>query len=93
MPGPTACYGMFKYMKRARQEGERLYRVDDDPGETLDLAEGREADLAVWREKLAEWKRRAERIASEHGAGRDAVLSADEKQRLEALGYIESGPR
>ncbi len=85
--------GTFKYMKPVREARERLYRVDNDPGETSDVAEGREADRAVWREKLANWRLRAERIASEHGAGRDAVLSADEKQRLEALGYIEIGPR
>ncbi|MFH1680631.1 MAG: sulfatase, partial [Candidatus Eisenbacteria bacterium] len=89
----AATDGALKYMLFPRGGGERLFDLAGDPDETVDLSAARPADVAAWREKVGAWKEEAGRIASEHGAAGEAVLSSEEKRRLEALGYIQIVPR
>ena len=84
--------GDFKYMRLPRKGGERLYDITADPLETADLSESLAADLPRWREKVKAWTDRTEAIAAAHGDAEDASLSDEERERLEALGYIRKAP-
>jgi arylsulfatase A-like enzyme len=89
----AASDGDKKYIRLPRDRGERLYDLAVDPKEARDLSDSLSAELPVWREKVDNWHERMIRLSSEHGAGGEAPLSADERERLEALGYIRIAPR
>ncbi|RPJ41816.1 MAG: hypothetical protein EHM19_11060 [Candidatus Latescibacterota bacterium] len=89
----AASDGKTKYMRLPRDRGERLYDVAVDPGESHDLSGERAFALPGWREKIDAWREAAARVASEHGEGGAVPLSPDERERLEALGYIRIAPR
>lgn len=70
-------------------EGHRpeLYALDDDPGEKVDLAESEPA-------RVQEMQRQLEQIESrpDLGWGRRRGSSAEEAERLAALGYVVGTP-
>ncbi|MFH1279833.1 MAG: sulfatase [Candidatus Eisenbacteria bacterium] len=85
--------GGRKYIRLPMKGGERLYDVLGDPAERQDLSDSLAAELPDFRAKVEEYIARAEAIAASHGAAPDAALSAEERERLEALGYIQTVPR
>lgn len=84
--------GDHKYVRHPRQGGERLYDVVRDPAETRDLSDSLAAELPLFREGVEEYLAGNETIAGEHGESGEAALSAEERERLEALGYIRTAP-
>ena len=71
--------GPWKYIHQAEAE---LYRLDEDPGEVVNLA-------AQHPEKVAELRAELERLVGEAAPPADAgsTISAEERAQLEALGY------
>jgi len=85
--------GDFKYMALPRKGGERLYHVSEDPFERHDLSDSLSADLPRWREKIRAWKKDLAATAAGHGTASTPALSREERERLEALGYLQAAPR
>lgn len=79
------------------QATPRLFDLAADPGETRDLAAERPAELARLEALLAARTeadrelRRALHATAESGAAGSAGLSAEERARLQALGYVDAG--
>jgi len=68
---------------------DRLYRIEEDPGEVRDVAAEHPEVVARLRDALEEeWERR--RAAAFRPSVRE--LSADERDALQALGYVAGGP-
>lgn len=87
--GPSPILGRL-------DDGERLFDLRSDPGETVDLAADdgsaqRADDLRRLARRHAERTRRiVERLGSTAG---DPGLSGEDIQRLKALGYLDGNPR
>ena len=68
-----------------RSGGEaRLYDLDQDPGETRDVAAERPSEVARMRRLLGDWHRSLRPVA-----GAPEVLDDDAVEGLRALGYID----
>jgi arylsulfatase A-like enzyme len=82
--GRVACYAPpWKYIHLRGRE-EQLYNLQDDPGETLNLADKHPETCSVMKQQCAAWAHR------EIQAMTPSVdsLTEEERQRLEELGYI-----
>ena len=80
-----------KYVHNERIPDE-AYRLDSDPGETENLAEGDDPAIAAVADALSEFEEERDPWGTVEGGSDDEVLSemgGDAKQRLEDLGYIE----
>ncbi len=79
----------YKYMKLPRREGERLFSLEGDKGERYDISQSYPEICDSLRKKLATLHSGMEEIAGTMDAGTKAELTAEERARLEALGYVQ----
>jgi arylsulfatase A-like enzyme len=80
----------FKLIWDTRTGGTELYDLSSDPGERAPLSSRvREGYL---RQELLLWYREQERLKAEEPAPDDAILSEEERRRLESLNYIDHLP-
>lgn len=71
---------------------DQLYDVARDPGERDDLASQRAARVEALRARYAALVATSLEIAAAHEAGGEASLASEEREQLEALGYLRPGP-
>jgi arylsulfatase A-like enzyme len=77
----------WRVLHRPLQDETALYRVDSDPLETIDLARDRPLRTLLLRQwALAQWAANREILGTE--APRVEELDAEEREQLEALGYV-----
>ena len=76
--------GRWKSMSLRRRGTTVLYDIEQDPAETRDVA-------SLHPEVVAEHRERVEQLTQQLGTteAADSVLSADDEERLRALGYLE----
>ena len=80
----------FKLIWDSRTGASELYDLESDPGERMPLEiRIREGYL---REELFLWYREQERLKASDPSPDDAVLSDDDRRRLESLNYLEHLP-
>mgnify|MGYP001829211263 FL=1 len=85
-----------KIIHDLKEGTSEVYDLRDDPGETINLAES-DPELAErlrrqLMEKVRENRRLAQDLeseAAEKQTAEDSVLTKEEQERLEALGYIQ----
>jgi choline-sulfatase len=78
----------FKYVYYTQTGQEWLYDLQEDPGETRDLAASEPLRTAYYRQALHAWTLR---LARRGPAGSEtAELSREQCENLKALGYIQS---
>jgi arylsulfatase A-like enzyme len=81
----------FKLIWDSRTGASELYDLEVDPGERTALeSRVREGYL---REELFHWYLEQERLKAREPSPDEAILSEDERRRLDALNYIEHLPR
>jgi arylsulfatase A-like enzyme len=83
---------LWKYIWRPDGRDE-LYRIAVDPGEAEDLAAERPLSTANFRRRVQGWLEDREREASRSAASPDAVLPAEEVERLRQMGYLPPADR
>jgi arylsulfatase A-like enzyme len=76
----------FKFLYDTRTGDEELYDLQDDPGETRDLAKDDAIRTAYYRQALEQW---VASLARPRPAGtEEATPSRDQCENLRSLGYI-----
>jgi arylsulfatase A-like enzyme len=82
----------FKLIHDTRTGGEQLFAIEDDAGETRDLAAAEPVRAAYYRQSLQQLLAEA-RQARRPGASAEAprTLSAAECENLKSLGYTAAG--
>jgi arylsulfatase A-like enzyme len=85
-----------KIIHDLKEGASEVYDLRDDPGETIDLAESDPELAARLRKQLMEKVRENRHLAQgleaeapEEPSVEDSVLTKEEAERLEALGYIQ----
>jgi len=75
--------GRWKLIEGPEEGTLELFDLEDDPGEQINLAEREPEITARLREEIKEWRgMHARRVDA-------AIISAEDRARLEALGYTE----
>jgi arylsulfatase A-like enzyme len=80
----------FKLIWDTRTGGTELYDLERDPGEREPIAN--RVRGGYLKEELLLWYREQERLKAEEPAPDDAVLSDEERRRLESLNYVDHLP-
>lgn len=83
---PRECYRDRRWKYIADEDGDRLYDLDADPGETRDVSDEHPDIVAEVRDVLAAHRERVKATDREVG---DIEVSREIEDRLEALGYTE----
>lgn len=78
----------WKLIENADAGSVELYDLVADPGEQHDRIGAEPARAARLRALLADWRRARPQLGS--GALKQAQLAGEERERLEALGYVEA---
>jgi arylsulfatase A-like enzyme len=76
--------GPWKYIEGTEEGTKELFRLEDDPGEQVDLYDSYRAVADELHEKLAAWHKACSRASSD-----TPDLSPEDLERLKALGYVE----
>jgi arylsulfatase A-like enzyme len=76
----------YKFLYDTRTGDEELYDLEDDPGETRDLAKADAIRTAYYRQALQQW---VASLARPRPAGsEEATLTREQCENLKSLGYI-----
>ena len=78
--------GRFKLIVDRKKDRRRLFDLEADPGETIDLLEREPETAARLLRELSTWDAQ---IAADRDSAEPARFSREEEERLKALGYLE----
>ncbi|MBI4879590.1 MAG: sulfatase [Planctomycetes bacterium] len=83
----------WKYIQRTATQPaqEELYDLQDDPGETQDLATAEPAVRERVLKRVAKLKAASAGVSRAYGHGGEAALDPEVRERLKALGYLGGG--
>ncbi len=75
----------WKYIRDFSRSNEKLYNLEEDPGETRDLAGNRTARVSQMRDGLDKWM---DGVGLRWSKVETIPLSSQELERLRAMGYV-----